>query len=143
MEVREAMNTNVKTIKPSSDIKKAAGRMARNRIGSLIVVEEGKLVGIITENDILRKVVAKNRDSAKTKVKDIMTKNVILIRPDADLEEACRLMKKHKIKKLPVLEGNHLIGIITATDIVSAQPKMMERLGQLFLGMGKERLVAG
>ncbi|MBL7206339.1 MAG: CBS domain-containing protein [Candidatus Aenigmarchaeota archaeon] len=143
MNAKEAMNTNVKTIQPSSNIKRAAEQMTKYRIGSLIVVKSGKLVGIVTERDILQKVVAKNKNTVKTKVSDIMTKEVMLISPDLDIESASKIMKKHKIKKLPVIIDHHLVGILTATDIVSAQLELMDRLGHLFLGANRKKLTAG
>lgn len=143
MLVKEVMNINIKTIAPDSSVKAAAEKMSKFKVGGLIVVDKNRLVGIVTERDMLTKIVAKNADSAKTKVSRIMTREVIMIRPSADLEEACRLMKKHRIKKLPVLADNHLVGIITMSDIISAQPEMLKRLSELFIGAAKKHYMAG
>ena len=143
MLVRDVMRTDVKTIEPDANIQEAAEKMTRFRIGSLIVTEGTRLVGIITERDILMKIVAKAKDPAKTKVSDIMTKEVIMISPDKDLEEAALVMVEKKIKKLPVLLYDKLIGIITATDICAAQPKLMEEISQILIIPGRRKIVGG
>ncbi len=143
MQVKDIMNTGVKTIDPESTVQTAAKKMDEFRIGSLIVVKAGKLAGIITERDLLTKVVVKAKDSSKMKVKDAMTKEVIVVRPETDIEDASEVMIEKGVKKLPVVERDSLIGIVTATDIVTAQPKMMEQLSKLFLIPGSKRAVAG
>jgi len=142
MMVAEIMNKNVKTTTHEASVQNAAKTMTKYRIGSLIVTKNGRLVGIVTERDILSKVVAKGKDPRKTKIKSIMVTDVVLAKPNMDIEEAAKIMIKYKIKKLPIVEGNQLIGIITASDIVSAQPVLMKRLSELFLISGK-KLFAG
>ena len=144
MLVKDVMNTNVKTIDPDSTTQKAAKEMNKYNIGSLIVVKNENMVGIVTERDMLKKIVAKARDSAKTKVKQIMIKRVIMIDPETHLSDAVDVMNQHGIKKLPVLHEKSLVGIITATDIVNAQPKMIEQLSKLFVFSDKKKsAVAG
>ena len=143
MLVKEVMNTNVKTIEPDSTVQKAAKEMNKYGIGSLGVVKNENMRGIITERDMLKRIVATARDSAKTKVKQIMIKRVIMIDPEAHLSDAVDVMNQHGIKKLPVLHEKSLVGIITATDIVNAQPKMIEELSKLFVISDKKKVVAG
>ncbi len=143
MQVKEIMNTDVKTINLNSNVREAAELMSKSNIGGLIVVEDSKLVGIVTERDVMKKVVALNKSATKTKVKAVMTKKVIMIDPDKDVEEAAEIMLERKIKKLPIVYKNKLIGILTATDICAAQPKLIEQLAQLMLVPGKKKIIAG
>jgi CBS domain-containing protein len=143
MLVKEVMNTDVKTIDRNSSIKEAAELMSEFSIGSLIVVVDSRVVGIITERDILSKLVAQAKNSEETKVKDIMTQEVIMVEPDIDIQDAADIMMEKKIKKLPVIKENHLVGIVTATDLCNASPKMIEQLGNVLLLPKKKRYVAG
>ncbi len=142
MLVKEVMVRDVKTIEKGSTIQDAAKTMTSLRIGSLIVVgENGKMVGIITESDIL-KVVAQGKNRS-AKVDDAMTKKVFYAKPDDDLMDAVDTMLENKIKKLPVIENNALVGIITATDAVAAEPKLFDQLGKLILFAPRQKFVAG
>lgn len=143
MLVRDIMNKDVKTIEPDETIQEAAIRMSKNSIGSLIVIKGSTLQGIITERDIMSKAVAKSLSAAKTKVSEIMTKSVIMIAPEKDVEDAAEVMIENRIKKLPVLKGDKLIGIVTSMDIVIAQPKLMEQMAALFLTSKQKNAMAG
>jgi len=142
MLVKEAMTKRVIIINPDNTIRDTAKMMSEQRVGCLVVVENGKLVGIITELDIIWKVVAGDLDPKITLVRDIMTKKVVTIGSDQTLEDATDLMVENKIKKLPVVENEKLVGIITATDIISIQPKMIESLAKLML-FEEKKSVAG
>jgi CBS domain-containing protein len=142
MIVKDIMNTEVKTINGNASVQEAAEEMKKFRIGSLVVVKNSKLTGILTERDILDKVVAEASDASKIKVKDVMTTEVVMVSPDKDIGEAAELMMEKNIKKLPVIEGNRLVGIVTATDLCSAEPKIIEQLGALML-LPKKKAVAG
>ncbi len=142
MNVEDVMNRTVQTIEPDANVQAAADKMSKHHIGSLIVVKGNRLVGIITERDILSKVVAQARDSTTTRVADVMTKKVIMVTPDTDIEDAAQIMLEKGIKKLPVVKGNQLIGIITATDVCTAQPKLIRSLSTL-LAITKQRAMAG
>lgn len=142
MIVKDVMNTEVKTIGEESSIQEAAEQMKKFRIGSLVVVKNSKMIGILTERDILDKVVAEAEDSSKVKVKEIMTKEVVMVAPDKDIGEAAELMMEKKIKKLPVIQGKQLVGIVTATDLCTAEPKLIEQVGALML-LPKKKAIAG
>lgn len=132
MLVKEAMNKQVKTISPSSSVREAAQIMNKYRIGSLIVIAgSGQIVGIATERDVLVDVVAEGKSSDDVKVEDIMTKDVITISPDKTLEEAADVMNDNKIKKLPVIDNGTLVGIITATDLITYEEKLVEKVADL------------
>lgn len=134
MLVKEAMNKEVKVISPSSSIREAADKMNKYRIGSLIALSgSGQVVGIITERDILTDVVALGKLSDEVKVEDVMTKDLITISPDASLEDAADLMNNNKIKKLPVIENGRLVGIITASDLIAYEEKLIEKVAALLV----------
>lgn len=113
------MRSQVITIHPRAKIWEAAKLMSDCRIGSLVVVEGTKLLGIITERDILSKVVA-SRKSLDLEVAQVMSPNPITIHPRASLEHAVSLMNQHGIRRLPVVESGKLVGMLTSQDLVRA-----------------------
>jgi len=125
MKIKEVMKS-VKTISSDSTVKEAASLMNRYGIGCLVVVDSKKVRGIVTERDILKKVTAENKLPSKVFVDDIMTSKVITINSDSLIDDAVYLMIKNKIKKLPVLENNELVGILTSTDIVANSSEVGE-----------------
>ena len=131
LKVKDVMVTDLVTIKADISVKKAVKVMNDFEIGCLIVVEDGEAIGIITERDILRRIVVEGRDPEKTFVGDIMSKPLIVTSPETSLEEAIEAMFKHKIKKLPVVEGGKLVGLVTFTDIARIQPVMEKTLRKL------------
>ena len=131
LKVEDVMVKEVITIDENSTVKESAEVMNKFEIGCLIAVRKGKAMGIITERDLLKRVIADARDAAKTKVKDIMSSPLVVVEPSTDLEEAVKLMFQMKIKKLPVVDGKRLIGLISLTDIARFQPQMMKILKQL------------
>ncbi|MEM3539138.1 MAG: CBS domain-containing protein, partial [Nitrososphaerales archaeon] len=92
-------------------------------IGSLIVVSQSKPIGIFTERDLLSKIILKRLDLDKIKIKDYMSTPLTVINSEFDLKEAARIMSQLKIRRLPVVEGEKLIGILTSADIVRALAK--------------------
>ena len=144
MLVSDVMNKDVKTIEPDETVQSASAKMAKHSIGSLVVVKNGSLRGIVTERDIMTKLVARSLDASKTTVSKIMTRQVVMITPEKDIEDAAEVMVERIIKKLPVIKGDRLVGIITSMDIVIAQPKMMQQMASLFLmARGAKKPVAG
>lgn len=119
------------TIDEDSTVKEAAEVMNKFEIGCLIAVRKGKAIGMITERDLLKRVVAEAKDATETKVKDVMSSPLVVIEPSVELEEAVKLMFQMKIKKLPVVDGKRLVGLITLTDIARFQPQMIKLLKQL------------
>ena len=143
MIVKEIMKTDVEKVDASVNIKEAARRMSEKKIGCLLVVEDHKLLGIVTEDDIIKKVVVEGKSPHEITVADIMVKEVIHISPEETIEAAAELMTEKSIKKLPVVGGKKLLGIVTATDMVAAEPKMMEHLGELLMFAKKPQRIAG
>jgi CBS domain-containing protein len=130
LKVDDVMVKEVITINKDSTVKEAAEVMNKFEIGCLIAVEKGKAMGIITERDLLKRVVAKAKDATKTRVKDIMTSPLVVVEPNMDLEEAVKMMFQMKIKKLAVVEERRLVGLVSLTDIARFQPQMIKILRQ-------------
>ena len=143
MIVKDVMKTDIEKIPPAMNIQEAARKMSMKKIGCLLIVDGHKLLGILTEDDIIRKVVGEGKSPKETTVGEIMVKDVVHIEPDMSLEDVAELMTEKSIKKLPVVENKRLMGIITATDIVAAEPEMMKRLGELILFAKKPQRIAG
>ena len=143
MLVKDIMSTDLKTVSSRSTIQQAGKLMASMGIGCLVVVEKGILVGIVTEGDILRDVVAENKLPSKTIVEEVMTKEVVAVGPDTTIEDAASAMTEKRVKRLPVVYKNQLIGIVSSVDIVAAEPKMMEQISKIVLIPTKKRLSAG
>jgi CBS domain-containing protein len=131
LKVEDVMVKEVITISFRASVKRAAEVMNKYEIGSLIVVKRNKAVGIITERDVLKRVVAKALDPKKTTVEDVMSKPLIVVEPDMDLEDVVKLMFGMKIKKLPVVKSGKLVGLVSMTDIARFEPHMMNLLKKL------------
>ncbi len=131
LKVEDIMVEDVITVDSDVPVMEAVKLMNENEIGCLVVTRRGKNVGIITERDLLKRIIAKLRDPTKTKVRQIMTKPLIIGDPDMDLEDATKLMFRRNIKKLPVIEGGNLVGLVSLTDIARFQPQMMKILKRL------------
>ncbi len=131
LKAEDVMVKEVITIDENSTVKEAVEVMNKFEIGCLIAVRSGKAMGIITERDLLKRVVADSKDVTRTKVKDIMSSPLVVVEPTKDLEEAVKLMFQMKIKKLPVVDGKRLVGLISLTDIARFQPQVIKILKQL------------
>lgn len=105
------------TASPNITVKEAAKAMATNGIGSIVIVDKGKLIGIVTERDILKYFAKSGKPT--TSISKIMSKNVKTVEANADIEDAAAIMAQNKIKRLPVIEKDKLVGIVTATDLVA------------------------
>ena len=123
LQVKDVMVREVKRIDENVTIKEAANVMNKFEIGCLIAVEKGKISGIITERDLLKRVLAKGKNASKTRVRDIMTSPLIVTEPKMDLDKAVKLMFQKKIKKLPVIENKRLVGLLSLTDVARVQPQ--------------------
>jgi CBS domain-containing protein len=131
LKVGDVMVKEVVTIDENFSVKEAADIMNKFEIGCLIGVRRGKAMGILTERDVLKRVVAEGKDASKIRVKDVMTSPLVVAEPSMDLAEAVKLMFQMKIKKLPVVDGKRLVGLVSLTDIARFQPQMITILKQL------------
>jgi len=111
------MVKDVITLQTGASAYDAVKLMNKNGIGCLVALDNGKIVGILTESDLLERVLEKCKNPKETRVSEIMTRQVIVGKPDMQLVEAARLMFENKVKKLPIVERNRLAGIVTLTDI--------------------------
>lgn len=131
LRIVDVMVREVVTIDENVSVKEAVDVMNQFEIGSIIATRKGKAIGIITERDLLKRIVAEGKNAKKTMVKDIMSSPLIVIAPDMSLEEAARLMFEKKIKKLLVIDQNRLVGLVSLTDIARVQPEVIKILKEL------------
>ena len=127
MQVRDIMNPSVVTITPDESAALAARLLSRHNVGSIPVCgEEMGLRGIITDRDIVLRVVAAEEDPARTQVRDIMTRNCATVSPADDAREAARVMAAKQVRRLPVLEEGKLVGMVSLGDLACCNQYDME-----------------
>lgn len=119
--IRELMTKNPKTVEPSATVVDAARVMKQQDVGPVPVVENGdRLAGIVTDRDIVLRVVAEGRDPQSTTVGETMSRDLATVDPDQPLDEALRLMARHQVRRLPVCEEDgRLVGIVAQADIAT------------------------
>jgi CBS domain-containing protein len=116
--VRDAMTSNPRSIEPSTMIADAANLMKAEDVGSLPIVEGDQLVGMVTDRDIVTRVVAEGKDVQSTTVGEIASRDLVTVDPEQDLDEAMRLMAQHQVRRLPVAEEDgRLVGILAQADV--------------------------
>lgn len=115
--VRDAMTPGVQSIRPTESLPRAATMMRENDVGSIPVVDGNQLVGILTDRDIVARAVADNADLRTTTVGDVASRDVFTVGPEDDLDEARRLMADQQVRRLPVVEDGHLVGILAQADV--------------------------
>lgn len=117
-QISDQMTADVVTIEPSATVVEAAQRMIESQKGPLPVVDAGRVVGIVTDRDIIARVVAADREPHSVRVEDIATKDLVTAKPDQDIDEARRLMAEHQLDRIIVAEEDgHLVGVISEADI--------------------------
>lgn len=119
--LRKIMIENVVTIGPSATVKEAAELMNLHEIGCVVVVHSEKPIGILTERDMLKRIICGAKESEKTKVIDVMSKPLIAASPDMRTGDAAKLMFERNVKKLPVVENGRLVGLVTLTDLLRTE----------------------
>jgi len=119
MKVKEIMSSIIRA-SADSTVAQAAKIMDAKNIGSLLIEEHGKIIGIITERDILKKIVAKEKDYKNINVREIMTSPLITIGSEKSIDEANEIMSQKKIRRLPVESNGDIIGIVTIRDVSNA-----------------------
>jgi len=127
LKVKEVMIEEVISVPEKATVRKAAELMNKHEIGCLVVMKKGKPVGIVTETDMVRRVILDSIDPKETNVAEIMSKPLVVGNPQMDVEEATRMMRTRKIKKLPIVMKGHLVGLVTTTDIVRS-PEVMKMM---------------
>lgn len=128
MFVKDIMSVNVITMPPDASIFEVSKSMAEMDIGSIIIADKDRPVGIITESDIVRRVIAEQKDTKITAAAAIMSSPIIHVEPGTGLTDAMRVMAKSNIRRVAVLKNNSLAGIITSRDILRWSPELIDIL---------------
>lgn len=134
----DAKGHEILSVRPEDSVFDAIKLMAERNVGSLLVMENNALVGIMSERDYARSVILKGRSSANTKVKDIMSSRVICVAPEQTVEEAMALMTDKRVRHLPVLIEDEVVGVISIGDLVK---NIID--GQQFIIDQLERYISG
>lgn len=115
-----AKPAEVFAVGPDDSVYEAIRLMAEKSIGAVLVMEGARLAGIVSERDYARKVVLRDRSSRETPVRDIMTADVVTVGPDFSVERCMQLMTEHRIRHLPVMRGDEVVGVVSIGDLVKA-----------------------
>ena len=127
MEVRELMNPSVVTIEPGASAALAARLLSRHNVGALPVCgADGRLRGMVTDRDIILRCIVAEEDPAQTPVRDIMTRGCAWVEPRSDCRQATQLMAQRQVRRLPVVEGGKVVGIVSLADLARSQRFDME-----------------
>ncbi|AEV70634.1 CBS domain-containing protein [Acetivibrio clariflavus] len=119
MKVRDKMTKNVEYVKPTNTVVEAAQVMQKLNVGSVPVFDQNKVVGMVTDRDIVVRNVAHGKSPQDTKVQDVMTSQVTTVTPDMEVEEVSKIMAQQQIRRVPVVENNQLVGILSLGDIAT------------------------
>lgn len=124
--VQEAMTRGLIVTKPTTSLKECAELMRKRKIGSLPIVYKNKILGIVTDEDLVRKALAEKLNPETTQVRKIMTKKVVTIAPEEDIYDALLKMNKYGLNHLPVTSKNQIIGLLTWRDILKLEPELFD-----------------
>ncbi|MCK4902206.1 MAG: CBS domain-containing protein [Thermoplasmatales archaeon] len=116
------MSKKIIAVDSNGTVMEACNKFRDHKVGSLLVTEADQLVGILTERDVIKRILCEGRDTNATMVKEIMSTDIKTIGPLEEIEDALEVFKKYNIKKLPVMSDNAIVGIITITDIAYTRP---------------------
>jgi CBS domain-containing protein len=116
-QIKAVMTSNPTTCEPQASVVDAAKVMAQEDVGSIPIVEGDRLAGVVTDRDIVIRVVAEGRDAQSTTVGDIASRDLVTVSPDDDLNRALELMAEKQVRRLPIVEGDKLVGIVAQRDI--------------------------
>lgn len=132
VKIADAMTAKPISVGPDATIEECAEVMQKSHVGSLVISKASKLLGIITEQDIVRKVVAKKMDPSKTFVKDVMITKLITAEPSDDIYDALVIMRDNNIRHLPVMYKGKIEGYLTIKDVLKIQPQLFEIIVEQF-----------
>jgi CBS domain-containing protein len=127
MLVKEIMTKDVITIDVDASVFDACTKYKEEKVGCLVVTSDETCVGIVTERDLIERTICQYRNAEKTKVREIMSKNIKVVYALDTVDKALEMMTQYKIKKLPVISSEKVVGIITITDIAEARPDLSRR----------------
>ncbi len=117
MKIHDLMTTDVSTAELGSTLEEIASMMRHEDVGSIPVIDDNELVGIITDRDIVIRCIAEGRNPAEATAEDILTGNLVTVSPEDEAERAAELMSRHQIRRLPVVKDNHLVGMVSLGDV--------------------------
>ncbi len=132
---RDVMSKNVEVIKEDETIAEVAKRLAASGVGAMPICDGDRLQGMITDRDIVTKVVAKGKDPQQVTARELETGNPVTIGADDSLEEALQTMTSHKLRRLPVIDGHSLVGMVSQADLAKALPA--EKAGELIAAISE------
>lgn len=125
MKVSEFMTKDIASVNREDTVERAAQMMKEYNVGSIPVVSENKIVGIVTDRDIVLRSAAEGENIERQQVKDIMTSNPVVGKPDMDVHEAASLMSDRQIRRLPIVDKDNLVGIVSLGDL-AVEPKLQD-----------------
>ncbi|MFL5798251.1 MAG: CBS domain-containing protein [Actinomycetota bacterium] len=140
--VRHAMTESPQTAKPDMTAADAAGLMRQLDVGVVPVAEQGKLVGLVTDRDIVLRVVAGRQNPDQVPLSEILTRSPVTVTPDMKLSEARELMARHRVRRLPVMKGDELVGILSLGDVALADASGRE-VGEALEGISASDSTTG
>ncbi len=123
MKVRDVMTPNPVTLESSAPVMDAAQAMSQHKIGDVVVRKNGKLCGIVTDRDIVIRVVGEGRDPNKTELDSICSHEIVTVSPGQNTSDAVKLMRERAVRRLPVVENNHVLGIVSLGDLALAMDR--------------------
>ncbi len=138
--MRDIMVTKVVTTTKNSTLEEAVKLMNDHEIGCLVVTENKKAVGILTERDLLKRILAKSESLKKIKVEEAMSTPLISVEPTVEIGDASRLMFEMNIKKMPIIGKGELLGLVTLTDILRIQPQLIKMYKIFSTGLAPRRI---
>ncbi|MCK4327189.1 MAG: CBS domain-containing protein [Candidatus Diapherotrites archaeon] len=130
VKIADVMRKSVVTVKPGDNCEKALKYMVELDIGSVIVAEDHNPIGILTDSNLLERVFYDHKDAKKILIKEVMSHPIRTIESTVDLQKASQVMRDLKIKRLPVVDNNKLVGIVTETDIIAVSPALFELVAE-------------
>lgn len=119
-QILDSKGNDIWSLRPDNSVLDAVKLMAEKEVGALLIMEGARLVGIVSERDYARKVILKGRSSEDTRVADIMTANVLYVHPDETVDDCMALMTEKRIRHLPIVEKEQVIGVLSLGDLVKA-----------------------
>jgi CBS domain-containing protein len=122
-QVKDLMTTDLATVDQHTSLVEVARLMRDEDVGGVIVSDDGKLVGLLTDRDIVVRAVAENRNPTDTGAADVASRDLETLRPDADLDDAVTLMRERAVRRAPVVDGGKVVGIVTLGDLALAQDR--------------------
>ena len=136
MKVKECMSNNVVCANPGWTVKETAKLMEKERVGCVPVCDDSKkIVGLVTDRDLVLRTIACNKDPNTTPISEVMTTEICKISPDSEVSEAGKVMSKWQVRRVPVIEDNQIVGIITVGDLANHGEVSSNIVGGTFKGI--------